>query len=91
MTNRAARPRERAASIISSAKSRQLPVFVLWGNNDRVIPLASAEALVGTGATTHIHTVPGDHGWLISDPGLFAEVLTNVFVDDTEPPEAVGL
>lgn len=63
---------------LAEVRRRRLPVFVLWGRNDRVIPLASVEALIGTAEGTQIHTVTGDHGWLISDPSLFAEVMTNV-------------
>lgn len=74
---------------LAAVRRRRLPVFVLWGRNDRVIPLASAEALIGTSDGTEIQTVAGDHGWLIADPGLFAEVITNV-MGVAIPPEAVG-
>ena len=73
---------------LAVVRRRRLPVFILWGSNDRVIPLASVEALVGTAAGAELHTVPGDHGWLIADPGRFAEVLTNVIGADAA--EAVG-
>lgn len=63
---------------LSTVRGRRLPVFVLWGQEDRVIPLASAEALVGGAPGVPLLTVPGDHNWLITDPGLFAEVITNV-------------
>lgn len=75
---------------LAVVRRRRLPVFVLWGSNDRVIPLASAEALVGTAEGTEVRTVPGDHGWLIADPGLFAEVITNVVVGGPETATAVG-
>lgn len=65
---------------LAAVRRRRLPVFVLWGINDRVIPLASTEALIGTAEGTEIHTVAGGHSWLITDPGLFAEVFTNVVV-----------
>lgn len=74
---------------LAAVRRRRLPVFVLWGRNDRVIPLASAEALIWTADGTEIQTVAGDHGWLIEDPGLFAEVITNV-MGVAIPPEAVG-
>lgn len=74
---------------LAAVRRRRLPVFILWGRNDRVIPLASAEALIGTTTGTELHTVSGDHGWLIADPNLFAEVLTNV-IGGAPPAEAVG-
>ena len=75
---------------LAEVRRRRLPVFVLWGRNDRVIPLASVEALVGSTEGTRVHTVSGDHGWLISDPSLFAEVMTNVVGNKDERPTASG-
>jgi pimeloyl-ACP methyl ester carboxylesterase len=75
---------------LAEVRRRRLPVFVLWGRNDRVIPLASAEALIGTAEGAQLQTVPGDHGWLICDPDRFAEVLTNVITSRDDPSAAVG-
>ncbi|HWJ82304.1 MAG TPA: alpha/beta fold hydrolase [Nocardioides sp.] len=79
---------------LATVRRRRLPVFILWGKEDRVIPLASVEALA---RDAEVHTVPGDHNWLITDPDRFAEVMTNVVGDiglggtaATEEP-AVGL
>ena len=63
------------AAELEVVRRRRLPVFILWGKGDRVIPLASVRALAG-GA--EVHTVPGDHNWLIADPERFVEVMTNV-------------
>jgi pimeloyl-ACP methyl ester carboxylesterase len=59
-------------------RRRRLPVFILWGREDRVIPLASTEALARFNSGAKLLTVPGDHNWLIADPDLFAELMTNV-------------
>ena len=70
---------------LAALRRRRLPVFILWGRNDRVIPLASAEALVASTEGIQLLTVPGDHNWLITDPNLFVELMTNVVgisVDD---------
>lgn len=75
---------------LATVRSRALPVFVLWGRDDRVIPLASIEALVGTDAGTEIHTVPGNHGWLITNPGHFVQVITNVIATEPGTASAAG-
>lgn len=59
-------------------RARRLPIFVLWGRQDTVLPLAAAKALMGDDPDSCALTVPGEHNWLISNPGLFAEVMTNV-------------
>lgn len=66
------------AEQLDAVRNRRLPVFVLWGREDRVIPLAASEALFGGSPGVPLLTAPGEHGWLISDLGLYAEVMTNV-------------
>jgi pimeloyl-ACP methyl ester carboxylesterase len=54
----------------------KLPVLVLWGEGDSIIPKASFEALcaaVGSAGTV----VPGRHSWLLADPDSFGEVMAN--------------
>lgn len=63
---------------LEELKRRHLPVAVLWGREDTVIPWACAESLIEALGDPQVVTVPGNHGWLISDPGRFVEVLTNV-------------
>ncbi|QBR91800.1 alpha/beta fold hydrolase [Nocardioides euryhalodurans] len=63
---------------LEELKRRRLPVAVLWGREDAVIPWACAESLIEALGDPQVVTVPGNHGWLISDPGRFVEVLTNV-------------
>ena len=71
-------------------RRRRMPIFILWGRSDRVIPLASVEALVGATKGVELHTVPGGHDWLISDPDLFAEVMTNVVGPTADPSPALA-
>ena len=62
---------------LEELRDRGLPVAVLWGSQDRVVPEASIDALceaVGAARTT----LKGGHGWLISEPDRFSEVMTNV-------------
>lgn len=63
---------------LEELKRRRLPVVILWGKDDHVIPWACAESLAAALDTPEIMTVPGDHGWLLSDPDRFAEILTNI-------------
>jgi pimeloyl-ACP methyl ester carboxylesterase len=63
---------------LEELKRRRLPVVVLWGKEDTVLPWACAESLIAALGDPRVVTVPGDHGWLISDPRRFIEVLTIV-------------
>lgn len=76
---------------LAALRRRRLPVFILWGRDDRVIPLASAEALVASTDGIQLLTVPGDHNWLISDPSMFVEMMTNVVGISVEDARAPGL
>jgi pimeloyl-ACP methyl ester carboxylesterase len=76
----------RAAALARSADLREelaelaqrgLPVSVLWGNQDRVIPEATFVALCdAAGAPGDIITDAG-HSWLLVDPEGFGEMMTN--------------
>jgi pimeloyl-ACP methyl ester carboxylesterase len=63
---------------LEDLKTRRVPVVVLWGEGDRVIPRASFDALCEALGEPSSITVPGNHSWLIADPDAFAEVMTNV-------------
>ena len=61
---------------LADLKARRLPVLVLWGEGDGIIPRASFDALcaaVGSAGTV----VPGRHSWLLADPDSFGEVMAN--------------
>jgi pimeloyl-ACP methyl ester carboxylesterase len=62
---------------LEELKRRRVPVVVLWGEDDRIIPKASFDALCAAiGAQGEV--VAGNHSWLLADPDSFGEVITNV-------------
>lgn len=62
---------------LEELRERELPVVVLWGRNDGVIPRASFDALC-TAIGAEGEVVDGAHSWLLADPDAFGEVMTNV-------------
>ena len=53
-----------------------LPITILWGTRDGIIPRESFEALcVASGVEGTV--VEGSHSWLLADPQHFGEVITN--------------
>ena len=68
------------ASLAAQAQElvgRGLPVLFVWGDGDRLIfPGALAEV----GAPLPAQVVPGRHGWLLSDPRAFADLVRNALV-----------
>ena len=62
---------------LEELKRRHLPVVVLWGDKDTVIPRASFDALC-TAIGSAGEVVPGTHSWLLADPDAFGEVMTNI-------------
>jgi pimeloyl-ACP methyl ester carboxylesterase len=62
---------------LEELKRRHLPVVVLWGDQDSIIPRASFDALC-TAIGSEGEVVPGNHSWLLADPDAFGEVMTNV-------------
>ncbi|MEN0136655.1 MAG: alpha/beta hydrolase [Rhodococcus sp. (in: high G+C Gram-positive bacteria)] len=54
---------------------RGLPVSLVWGRGDRMIPLASFESLRHALRNPPVHTVTGGHGWLIHDHASFADAV----------------
>jgi pimeloyl-ACP methyl ester carboxylesterase len=70
--------------------ARGLPVLVLWGEGDAIIPRASFDALcaaVGSDGTV----VPGRHAWLLADPDSFGEVMANSVAVALAARSVVGL
>jgi len=61
---------------LQELRRRRLPIVVLWGTDDGVIPQASFLALCDAiGREGEI--VDGRHSWLLADPDQFGEVMTN--------------
>jgi pimeloyl-ACP methyl ester carboxylesterase len=53
-----------------------IPILVLWGEGDRILPRASFDAFcAATGSNGEL--VPGRHSWLIADPDAFAAAMAN--------------
>jgi len=63
---------------LEELKERGLPVVIVWGRDDTVIPWACAESLAVALGKAEVVTVPGNHSWLLADPTRFAEIITNV-------------
>ena len=62
---------------LDELKRRRLPVVVLWGDKDKIIPQVDSQALCkALGATGEV--LPGGHSWLFTEPEAFTEILTNV-------------
>jgi pimeloyl-ACP methyl ester carboxylesterase len=62
---------------LEELKRRRLPVVVLWGDRDRIIPKGSFDALCAA-IGSEGEVVSGNHSWLLADPDAFGEVMTNV-------------
>jgi pimeloyl-ACP methyl ester carboxylesterase len=61
---------------LEELKRRGLPVTVLWGSRDGIIPRESFEAMcVALGAEGRV--IDGTHSWMLADPDAFGEVITN--------------
>ncbi len=62
---------------LAALAERGLPVTILWGEQDRVVPEATFVAMCeATGATGDV-IQRGGHSWLLADPDEFGEILTN--------------
>ncbi len=61
---------------LEELKRRKLPVVVLWGDKDSIIPRASFDALCAA-IGSEGEVVAGNHSWLLADPDAFGEVMTN--------------
>jgi pimeloyl-ACP methyl ester carboxylesterase len=65
---------------LEELRRRELPIVVLWGKADRVLPQASLESLcaaAGVGPEQCLR-VEGRHTWILTDPEALGEVMTNV-------------
>jgi pimeloyl-ACP methyl ester carboxylesterase len=63
---------------LEQLKRRGVPVVVVWGEQDRLLPRAALLSMQAVLGEAEVVTVPGSHNWLIADPDAFGEVLTNV-------------
>jgi len=63
---------------LEQLKQGQVPVVILWGAGDKLLPSSSLESLRTALGNPEVHTVPGNHSWLLADPAGFGEVMTNI-------------
>ncbi|PVZ06318.1 alpha/beta fold hydrolase [Actinomycetospora cinnamomea] len=75
---------------LEELRRRRLPVVVVWGRQDRVLPEASLAALRLALGDDVVRTVEGTHSWLITDPDAFTEILTNVLTERPLRPLVEG-
>ena len=61
---------------LEQLKERELPVVVLWGDKDKIIPKTAFDALC-TAIGKEGEVIEGNHSWLLADPDAFVEVITN--------------
>lgn len=62
---------------LNAIKRRRLPVVAISGEQDRVVPKSSFDALCRlAGAEGEI--VPGSHSWMLADPERFGETLAGL-------------
>lgn len=61
---------------LESLRDSGLPVTVLWGARDGIIPRESFEAMCVASGVSGTE-VEGSHSWLLADPVRFGEVITN--------------
>jgi pimeloyl-ACP methyl ester carboxylesterase/predicted amino acid-binding ACT domain protein len=71
-----ARDADLSAELVALAK-RDMPVLVLWGDDDRVLPAESFESLCRA-IGTEGQVIAGNHSWVLADPDAFGEVMSNV-------------
>lgn len=61
---------------LEALRDSGLPVTILWGIRDGIIPRESFEAMcVASGVEGTV--VDGSHSWLLADPAQFGEIITN--------------
>jgi len=61
---------------LEELKARGLPVVVLRGARDGVVPRSAFDAMcTALGSTGEV--IEGSHSWLLADPDQFGEVMTN--------------
>jgi pimeloyl-ACP methyl ester carboxylesterase len=61
---------------LEELKRRGLPVVVLWGARDGVVPRSAFDAMC-TALGSEGEVIDGSHSWLLADPDQFGEVMTN--------------
>ncbi|TQF68682.1 alpha/beta hydrolase [Rhodococcus spelaei] len=61
---------------LAELADRGIPVTLLWGTSDAVIPQVSFESMREALGDPRVVTVAGNHCWLIGDPETFGDAMT---------------
>lgn len=70
--------------------ARGLPVTILWGDQDRIVPEAAFLATCEATGTTGGDLAGRDHSWLLADPEGFGELMTTSLTVHAELARRVG-
>ena len=62
---------------LAALAERGLPVTVLWGDQDKVIPQATFASICEAAGTEGDIVSDAGHAWLLADPAGFGELMTN--------------
>jgi len=65
---------------VLEVKGSGIPILVLWGQGDTIIPRANFDALCAASGSSG-ELVGGRHSWLIADPDSFAAVMAGLVND----------
>jgi pimeloyl-ACP methyl ester carboxylesterase len=81
---------QRVAALDRLYLAEDLPVLIVWGERDPIIPVGHGRAAHAQLPGSHLEVFPGvGHVPMMESPGRFAAVLQR-FLDDTEPAEFDG-
>lgn len=69
---------------LTGLAARNLPVTLLWGTGDSVIPVASFESMRAALGEPNVVMVPGNHCWPIDEPARFGEAVVRVMTTARE-------
>jgi pimeloyl-ACP methyl ester carboxylesterase len=72
-------------SELAELRGRGLPIVILWGDADRLLPPTGLAAIRSALGNPTPVVVPGSHNWLLANPTSFYEVITNVVGLDVGP------
>ncbi len=75
---------------LAELRRREVPIVVLWGEGDGVLPQGSFDALCAAIGTDG-RVLPGGHSWLLANPRALSEVLDNVVQLQVAEHETTGV
>jgi pimeloyl-ACP methyl ester carboxylesterase/predicted amino acid-binding ACT domain protein len=75
---------------LAELRRREVPILVLWGDNDGVLPRGSFDTLCAAIGTDG-RVLPGGHSWLLANPRALSAVLDNVVQVQAAERESTGM